>query len=658
VNQVYVCPRCKNDFVINNNSYYCPNCKCSYNSGESYIDFIPETSFYAGEVPKSEMNELLKNIDNIGYHSALNLFLQKFSYLRQYIADKKRVDWVYNVLENSRINCLDIGSGLGNISENLSFIFENVYSVEAVKERIEFQKRRFKNSKRSNIYISRGNVLSLPFKDNFFDFIVCNGVLEWIGMMNTEQNPRKTQIAFLQELKRVLKENGKIYVGIENRLGLDFILGAKDHSGLRYTSLIPRFLANFIVKRYGNSGGIYGDNTIQKKEERGYFTYTYTIHGYRSLFKDAGLKVRALWVYPSYNQPYFSGFLEDKIGIKGFVKFIKNMQSKATLSTPRSKLAVSLVSRTSKNILYLIVSIFTPSFLFYCGKSDFDLPIYKYLAEQTAFKSITSISEGDDIKYLLYDKDGTTKKIVHMKRDLKYLPERIYRHDRTNPEAFLLLSQNSIKIWMEDWIPGRNIDPLRIREAIMALDWIFNFQNTSKKDLDLPEYLGNETSETKKGIDLNIERDNSDYLKVIDEYKSYMEKLNVGNVPEHGDYFHGNILIDNTDKLYVIDWAYYRKVGDPFFDPVFFITQVIILFKKLYPNDTIGNILNKEEINKLKEKLNAHFGLDLDFQLLILYNIIRFIVRLISKKGIFEKELNSYYKLADELITLRKQLTA
>jgi ubiquinone/menaquinone biosynthesis C-methylase UbiE/thiamine kinase-like enzyme len=654
MNQAYVCPTCKNDLGIEeNDSYFCRNCEISYNTKDNYVDFISESTFYAGEVPKAEMDELINNIDTIGFSPSLSLFFRKFPRLRGYITDKKRADWVYNVLGTERKNCLDIGSGLGNISENLSYIFENVYSVEAVKERIDFQNRRFKNSDRSNIYISRGNALSLPFKDNYFDFIVCNGVLEWMGMMNTEQNPRETQLSFLRELKRVLKDNGKIYIGIENRLGLNLILGDKDHSGLRYTSLMPRFLANYVVRKYGNSGGIYGDSTTNKKEEYGYFTFTYSIFGYKSLFKNAGLKVKSFWVYPSYNQPYFSGHLEDKTGIKGFINTI-NIQSDTLLSTSRIKMAIAIASKINKSVVQFILGILTPSFLFYCGKNDVDLPIYEYLSNQTSLTSITSLCNGDDIKYLLYDREGKLKKTVHMKRDLKYFPGNIRLVNKTNPDDLPSLSE---KIWIEDWIPGRKIDPLNFKEVKMAIEWLINFQNCSKKEIMTREFLTNETDKLRAGIMSITERENSKYIKIIDNYELYLINKEISIIPEHGDYFFGNILIDNAQNLFVIDWAYYRKRGDPFFDPIFFIIQVIIHFKRQYPSNTLKDIMSKDEIKELKTILENHFGQELNFQLLILYNLLRFINRIITKKGILENELIGYYELTDEIINLNIEVS-
>ena len=99
------------------------------------------------------MKILLSEIDSLGYDEGLLRFLNQNSGLHDYIIDPRRADWLCHCLSKSNLRCLDIGSGFGNISEKLSFNFQTVYSLESVKERIEFQKRRFKNSNITNITI-------------------------------------------------------------------------------------------------------------------------------------------------------------------------------------------------------------------------------------------------------------------------------------------------------------------------------------------------------------------------------------------------------------------------------------------------------------------------------------------------------------------------
>ena len=65
MNQVYVCPICKNDIINENSTYHCDICNKYYTLHDNYIDFIPESVFYAGEVPKADMHNLLDNIPHI-----------------------------------------------------------------------------------------------------------------------------------------------------------------------------------------------------------------------------------------------------------------------------------------------------------------------------------------------------------------------------------------------------------------------------------------------------------------------------------------------------------------------------------------------------------------------------------------------------------------
>ncbi|HKG30225.1 MAG TPA: hypothetical protein VKA91_03045, partial [Nitrososphaeraceae archaeon] len=109
------------------------------------------------------MRGLIKEIDSLGYSEALKRLSLKEPYLKIYIEDKRRGDWICHCFggrnNNNNRRCLDIGSGLGNLSEMLSHYYDEVYSLEAVRERIEFQKRRFKNSNVNNVTIVRGNAL-------------------------------------------------------------------------------------------------------------------------------------------------------------------------------------------------------------------------------------------------------------------------------------------------------------------------------------------------------------------------------------------------------------------------------------------------------------------------------------------------------------------
>lgn len=82
-----------------------------------------------------------------------------------------------------------------------------------------------------------------------------------------------------------------VYVGIENRFGYLYFLGTRDHSGLRYTSLMPRRLATLIT---------------QFRKHRPYRFYTYSYRGYRKLMLRAGFKPPRIYIaVPNYRDPRF-----------------------------------------------------------------------------------------------------------------------------------------------------------------------------------------------------------------------------------------------------------------------------------------------------------------------------------------------------------------
>src|SRR5205823_4310509 len=87
----------------------------------------------------------------------------------------------------------------------------------------------------------------IPDDDSLFERIDSR-IGKALKMMTTffgETNPRKVQLRFLEEICRILKPRGQLFVAIENRFDYEYFMGHPDHhSGLRYSSLLPRFLAN------------------------------------------------------------------------------------------------------------------------------------------------------------------------------------------------------------------------------------------------------------------------------------------------------------------------------------------------------------------------------------------------------------------------------
>lgn len=587
------------------------------------------------------MQSLIREIDSVGYDAALQNLYRKYPYLSDYVSDIRRSDWLCHCIGKSKVRCLDIGSGLGNLCEMLSYHFESVYSLEAVRERIQFQVRRFNHSKRSNITIARGNALELPFQDNYFDLVVCNGVLEWVGSMNTTRSPRQGQLSFLKEIRRVLSHSGCLYIGIENRFGLWFLLGAKDHSGLRYTSIIPRKLADILVRKYANAGGIYGDKGKRRKEEKGYFEYTYSKWGYKDLLQQAGYKVKPYWVYPSYNSPFFSGRLEDNIGLKGFVRYLKSNDSK-------HKSLLSLLEKTNNSILGFFAGLVTPSFLFFCYKDSFNEVLDDIILKNSMLNHYTVISGGHTIMYLLYNKDGKPEKIAHLKRYNYELPATIPSRDKIHLEKY----DSSQRVWMESWFPGHKLNPLNSSEVQMAVEWLFDFQKKTRGQLMAEDDINTETDSIKAGLSEIADFDTLQNYTRLDNYRSYVTNLSFHKTAEHGDFWYGNVLVDpNTRKLNVIDWEYFQGTGNPLYDLLFFFLNGM-----LYPADSEQEFIKNLNDNgkfvvimkELRNSIHSHFGFDLDVLKLLPYVILRFVVTKSRERIKKDKTIINYDKMLEK----------
>ena len=141
-----------------------------------------------------------------------------------------------------------------------------------------------------NITLVGVNAMSLPFEDKCFDLVLLSGVLEWIPTNSSDSSPGISQLSALQEINRVLKDGGVLYLATKNRFGRNYVLGGvDDHTGIRLTPILPRTLARLYMKfRLGKP----------------YRTYLYSPSGLASLCKRAGFKTSSLYtVFPSYRRP-------------------------------------------------------------------------------------------------------------------------------------------------------------------------------------------------------------------------------------------------------------------------------------------------------------------------------------------------------------------
>lgn len=290
------CPQCGTQLITEAAHLKCPTCRTTVPIREGIPSFI-DPSLYWGEIGHQDMCRTNQLALEKGWQTALrDVVSPLMPGSDKYIADDNRADWRLALPSMTDWNIIDLGAGWGPLSFALAKHCRKVVALEGVWERARFIQIRRSQSDISNLEVVHADATAPPFAKGTFDLAVVNGLLEWVPLWNTHGNPRDVQKDFLARIRQTLKPGGWLYVGIENRIGEMSFRGGKDHSGLKYTMLMPRALADFYVRQKQPS---YRTNLRQ-----GYRTYTYSYWGYNRLLRQAGFTpVDSYWVVPGYDLP-------------------------------------------------------------------------------------------------------------------------------------------------------------------------------------------------------------------------------------------------------------------------------------------------------------------------------------------------------------------
>ena len=136
----------------------------------------------------------------------------------------------YPFRKESRI--LEIGAGCGAVTGALCHSGYEVYAVDLSKRRSSINYERHKAY--DHLHIMAGNLNDMAF-DEPFDYIALIGVLEYAGRFTEGETPFRT---FLENIRKLMKPDGRLLIAIENRLGLKYFAGAKeDHLGKAFAGI-------------------------------------------------------------------------------------------------------------------------------------------------------------------------------------------------------------------------------------------------------------------------------------------------------------------------------------------------------------------------------------------------------------------------------------
>ena len=302
--KLFFCVTCSSYFDIVSDGMVCGSCGTSV----SLIDGVPvfAKDIYWGKVPEDELKKVIAFIDKQGFIALDAATLKKLDFT--YHEDRADFRFYVPLSENSTV--LDIGAGLGRITVPLARVCKRVVACDQSLSRMRLLSQRVKSEGLSNVDVFVGDIFNLPLRENSFDLIVMNGVLEWVGLTDMYDDPREAQIKSLEICKKLLKDGGHLYVGIENRFALVYVR-AKDHGGLRFTSYMPRRVADIYSRVFGG---------------KPYRTYTYSQDGYEKLFQSAGFSMAPNFylLYPGYNVPRIIAPYENIQAFRYLIRMFKS----------------------------------------------------------------------------------------------------------------------------------------------------------------------------------------------------------------------------------------------------------------------------------------------------------------------------------------------
>jgi len=216
-------------------------------------------------------------------------FEKRNPWLCKIVLDTSRSDFVFLLPTKTEDLAVDLGAGWGQVAIPLSR-FCDVVAVEGNADKLEIMKAIADQEKRKNIGFVLGNILDLPFEKSQFDLAILNGVLEWVGSYGGSNDPVELQLDALKKAYDLLVPGGHLYIGIENKYGLKYLLGEiDDHTGLKDFTYLPIEKAKRVYMR---------------ETGRDLTVFVHSKDRYESMLRNSGFSsIRFYGAFPDYKFP-------------------------------------------------------------------------------------------------------------------------------------------------------------------------------------------------------------------------------------------------------------------------------------------------------------------------------------------------------------------
>ena len=544
-------------------------------------------------------------------------------------ADTERADWIegagrfpISMLASPKGRVLDAGCGWGGLTFWLAKEFSHVYALDSQLDGLQFIDIRSAQDRVGNVFTVQGDLLSLPFPDRFFDLVLLNGVLEWVGTFSTKHPATTLQEMALREMARVLHPEGVLYVAIENRFGLQYFLGYREeHTGLRYISLFPRILAKVYHK-------------YRRGEE--FRALTHSRRGLTKTLRKSGFSnSKWFFVFPSYRNCKYAASLEGTAAIK----FLLNNALFRRSTWPAVFLSTGSKVLSRIRFFTKLLSFFSPSWIIFASQGrkpqlalQSDEKLLK-IENNPDLKPAISINERRANIFVIDEPSGwlrekysipvnewATKKIEMSSRFITLIRKLCPSLNESVPE----ISTYSTSHGLVEYTKAAQGSPLDLkdpRHLDILVEFLMSFCEIS---IPLDEIQG-----IPQAFDM---RASLSEIAETNGFAGRMQEVLKKSQIVHGDLSNGNILFSKAmpRQPIIIDFEH-AKVGPAVLNWYDFLLRNFVLYGGRFPIDGMvvlkrcRNLPGNKNSDPFLSKLTAKFlnfcqiPLDLHGQLTVLY---------------------------------------
>ncbi|MEX2615362.1 MAG: class I SAM-dependent methyltransferase [Alphaproteobacteria bacterium] len=287
----FACPKCGANLEAESNDLCCRECRSTYAIKDGVCSFMVDESSH-GEFDRETMQKILSFARENGWRRAVDEIIKPIRpRVVQLITGQERDLSIAPITDGGEC-VLDFGSGYGGVSRALAKKFDKVIALDGSMERVSFLSIMIEQDKIENIQpVCHSQLLHLPFSKNAFDAVVMVGVFEYLPLSLPDMTIAAAHKAFLQSLLNILKPGGRLLIHSKNRFGWNYLLGGRDHNGIRFGPALPVAVSDMAMRLSGRGR---------------YRIVNYSNRQYRKILRNAGFEVaKMFWPVPGYQNPNY-----------------------------------------------------------------------------------------------------------------------------------------------------------------------------------------------------------------------------------------------------------------------------------------------------------------------------------------------------------------